>query len=83
VLVDRDDEAADIEAQRIQAAADRDSAPAKPHVTIDQRVSQQPADHTATGAYSVQQLRDAMIWREILSPPVSLRDGEPQGDGGR
>jgi hypothetical protein len=74
-LVDRDDEAGNFEAQRIQAAADRDSARAKPaHVSIDERIRPEIADHTAARTYSAQQLREAMIWREILGAPVSLRD---------
>jgi hypothetical protein len=73
--VDLDDEAAEVEAQRIQAAETR-NAPRSSSVqpAAAQQVIQQPADHTATRAYTVQQLRQAMIWREILDPPVSLRD---------
>lgn len=73
--VDHDDQAGNIEAGRIQAAAARDSARTKAdHIAFDQRIRQEPADHTAARAYTPQQLRDAMVWREILGPPVSLRD---------
>jgi hypothetical protein len=76
-LVDQDDEAADIETRRIQAAASRDAALTKvDHAAFDQRIRQEPADHTASRTYTTQQLRDAMVWREILGPPVSLRDSE-------
>jgi hypothetical protein len=72
--VDRDDEAAEFETRRIQAAAARDHARTKAdHVAFDQRIRQQPAEHTATRGYTAQQLRDAIVWREILGPPVSLR----------
>jgi hypothetical protein len=75
--VDRDEETADIEAQRIQAAAARDSARTKAdHTAFDERIRQEPADHTATRSYTPQQLRDAMVWREVLGPPVSLREEE-------
>ena len=73
-VVDRDDEAAGIEAQRIQAAAVRNAGrksgvkqPATP-------VPQEPADHTGAPGYSVRQLRDAVVWREILGPPLALRN---------
>jgi hypothetical protein len=73
-VVDRDDEAAGIEAQRIQAAAVRNAGrksgvkqPAAP-------VPQEPADHTSTPGYSARQLRDAVVWREILGPPLALRN---------
>jgi len=72
--VDQDDEAADIEVRRIQAAANR-NAPrtqtARPSPL--QRPIQQPADRTAARTYTAQQLRDAVVWREILGPPVSER----------
>jgi hypothetical protein len=72
--VDRDEETEDIEAQRIRAAAQRDLPRTKAdHAAFDQRIRQEPADHTATKAYTVQQLRDAIVWREILGPPVGLR----------
>jgi hypothetical protein len=82
VRVDRDDEAGEFEARRIQAAAARDHARTKvDHATFDQRIRQEPAEHTATRGYTAQQLRDAVVWREILGPPVGLR-GEDTGKGG-
>jgi hypothetical protein len=73
-LVDRDEEAADIEDRRVKAAAARDSSRTKAdHAAFDQRIRQEVADHTATRAYTAQQLRDAIVWREILGPPVSMR----------
>jgi hypothetical protein len=75
--VDRDDEAGDVETRRIEAAAARDSGRTKAdHIAFDQRIRQETADHTATRPYTAQQLRDAIVWREILGPPVSLREGE-------
>ena len=75
--VDRDDEAESFEARRIEAAAARDTARSKPsQVRIAQPLPQEVAEHTATRTYSAQQLRDAIVWTEILGPPVSLRDGE-------
>jgi hypothetical protein len=72
--VDLDDEAAAVEEQRILAAESRNAPRAGAVQPIAaQQVIQQPADHTATRAYSVHQLRQAMIWREILDPPVSMR----------
>ena len=74
LLVDQDDDAAEIEARRIQAAAARDHARTKAdHAAFDQRIREEPADHTAAHAYTLQQLRDAVVWREILGRPVSMR----------
>ena len=36
------------------------------------------ADKTATRGYTARQLRDAVVWREILGPPVSLRGEEEE-----
>jgi hypothetical protein len=72
--VDQDDEAEQLVARRIKAAEARDVAqPATGRVALHDRLKQEPADHTAVRGYSAQQLRDAMVWREILGPPVGLR----------
>jgi hypothetical protein len=75
--VDQDDDAAEIETRRIQAAAARYSTRSQVARIVEETpVRQEPADHTATGGYTTKQLRDAVVWREILGPPVSLRGGE-------
>lgn len=72
--VDQDDEAEQIELRRIQAAAARDATRTKAdHAEFDKKIRQEPADHTATRGYTAKQLRDAVVWREILGPPVSER----------
>jgi len=73
--VDQDDEALQVIARRAASTAARAGGltPAD-HQNFDQRIRQQPADHTATRALSPRQLRDAVIWREILGRPVSERD---------
>lgn len=72
--VDQDDEAEQVAAKRIRAAAARDTAQTPiDHAAFDQQIRQQPADHTSVRTLTTQQLRDAMIWREILGPPVSER----------
>jgi hypothetical protein len=74
--VDQDEGAEDIEARRISAASARDKATTKvDHAAFDKRIRQEAADKTAT-RYTTRQLRDAMVWREILDEPVSLRDSE-------
>ena len=61
-------------ARRIKAASARDSARTKvDHVQLDSQIRQEPADHTATRGYTAQELRRAVVWREILGPPSSLR----------
>jgi hypothetical protein len=74
VEVDQDDEAERIVAGRMAAA----EAQGKPltkadHRAFDERIRQEAADKTATRGYTTRQLRDAVVWREILGPPVSLR----------
>jgi hypothetical protein len=77
-VVDQDDEAERV-IQRRLAAAETNLTPLTDadHQAFDQRIRQEPADKTATRAYTAKQLRDAVVWREILGPPVSLRgEGE-------
>ncbi len=72
--VDFDDEAAGIEAQRIQAAAERNEGRRSGSKQPTATVRQEPADNTRTPGYSARQLRDAVVWREILDPPLALRN---------
>jgi len=78
--VDQDDSAAQVAARRIAAAEARNTAVRSPehtaadHKAFDRRIRQEPADHTAVRTYTPKQLSDAIVWREILGPPVSLRD---------
>jgi len=77
-VVDQDDEAERV-VQRRLAAAESNLTPLTDadHRSFDPRIRQEPADKTATRAYTAKQLRDAVVWREILGPPVSLRgEGE-------
>ena len=76
--VDQDDEAERIVARRIAAAEAQDKPRTKAdHRAFDARIRQEPADKTATQGYTTRQLRDAVVWREILGPPVSMRgEGE-------
>lgn len=61
-------------ARRIKAASARDSARTEAdHVKFESQIRQEPADHTATRGYTAQELRRAVVWREILGPPVSER----------
>lgn len=77
VRVDQDDAAEAIARRRIDQASARDRVLTKAdHAAFDQRIRQEPADHTATRAYTGKQLRDAMVWREILGRPVALRNEE-------
>jgi hypothetical protein len=71
----QDDDAELLVQKRISAAAARDTARSKAdHVAFDRQIRQEPADHTGTPGYTVKQLRDAVVWREILGPPVSERE---------
>jgi hypothetical protein len=56
---------------QIKAAAARDTARSPvDHLAFDARIQPQPAEHTAARGYTMQELRDAMVWREILGRPV-------------
>lgn len=56
------------------AFRDRPRTPAD-HAAFDARVRQEPADATrVASAAATPSLRQALIWREILGPPPSLRD---------
>jgi hypothetical protein len=71
----QDADAEKLVARRITAAAARDAARTKAdHIAFDSQIRQEPADHTATRGYTLQELRRAVMWREILGPPVSMRE---------
>jgi hypothetical protein len=72
---DLDDEAERVVEQR-RAAAEANLQPLSEadHRVFDERVRQEPADKTAVRPYTLKQLREAVVWREILGPPVSLRE---------
>jgi hypothetical protein len=75
VTVDLDDEGERVAARRIAEAEGRIGPLTRTdHLAFDQRIRQEPADKTATRGYTASRLRDAVVWREILGPPVSLRD---------
>ncbi len=70
----QDADAEELVRKRISAAASRDNTRTKAeHLQFDQRIRQEPAEHTATAGFTAKQLRDAIVWREILGPPVSER----------
>jgi hypothetical protein len=71
---DQDTDAEAIVQRRIEAARARDRAIGRgDHKAFDARIRQEVADHTAVRQYTSAQLRDAVVWREILGPPVSER----------
>lgn len=74
-----DHDAASIEAaRRRRAAAERRNTGrgAGDHAAFDARIRQEPVDHTAVALDNPRtiRLREAFIWREVLGPPVSMRD---------
>lgn len=78
IRVDHDDQAEQLVARRIAAARAREGAHTRAdHAGFDARIRAQPADATAVRALTPEQLRRAVVWREILGPPVALR--EPEG----
>ena len=74
-VYDQDSEAEAIAQRRIDAARARDRPLGKSdHALFDARIRQEAADHTAVRRYTPAQLRDAIVWREILGRPVSERE---------
>lgn len=74
---DHDENAAAVAARRLADARKRDGELTRAdHHVFDTRIRQEPADKTAVRGYSAQQMRDAIVWREILGPPVSERPPE-------
>jgi hypothetical protein len=74
-VYDQDTEAEAIVQRRIEAARARDRALGKAdHKAFDAKIRQEAADHTAVRRYTPAQLREAVVWREILGPPVSERE---------
>jgi hypothetical protein len=72
---DQDSGAEALVRRRIAAAEARSGALTKAdHKAFDTQIRQEPADHTAVRRYTPAQLRDAIVWREILGPPVSERE---------
>ena len=74
----QDQDAEQLVARRITAASVRDSVRDSvrtkvDHGKVDSPIRQEAADHTATRGYTAEQLRRAVVWREILGPPVSDR----------
>lgn len=75
VRYDQDTGAEDLVRQRIAAAEARSGPVTRTgHRAFDTGIRQEPADHTATRRYTTARLREAIVWREILGPPVSERD---------
>jgi hypothetical protein len=71
--VDHDDEAEAIVQRRIRAAQERDRSLSKvDHAAFDSRFRAVP-DATRVAKPKNASLRQAIIWREILGPPVALR----------
>ena len=71
--VDFDDEAEAIVQRRIKAAQDRDrSLSRQDHAAFDQKIRAVP-DATRVTRPKLASLRQAIVWREILGPPISLR----------
>jgi hypothetical protein len=76
-VVAQDDAAEAIVAARVKAAEARSGAlSSADHAAFDARIRVEPADATAVRQRSIDELRRAVVWREILGPPVSERGPE-------
>ena len=80
--VDFDDEAEAIVQRRIRAAQERDRGLNRAdHQAFDQRIRKVAADHTSVAKPKRPSMKEAMIWREILGPPLGLRDRDTTEGG--
>ena len=78
--VDHDDEAEAIVRRRILAAQERDRTLTRAdHLAFDKKIRAAQPDNTRVAKPRHPSLRDAIVWREILGPPISLRD-RPDSD---
>jgi hypothetical protein len=76
-MVSQDDGAERLVARRIAAEEARSGAHTRAdHTAFDHRIRQAPADATAVRVASVEELRRAVVWREVLGRPVALRGEE-------
>ena len=74
----QDEGAAALVARRIADAEARSGPLTRAgHGKFDQRIRAQPADATAVRVPTPAALRQAVIWRELLGPPLALRDDPP------
>ena len=76
--VDLDESSAEVARRRREAVARREAGRTDAdHTSFDARIRQEPADATRVAVPAPESrpdLRQALVWREILSPPKSLRD---------
>jgi hypothetical protein len=73
-VVDQDEGAEALVERRIQEAEARNVAiSAADHVKFDRAIRETAAPAAATRRYPIDQLRQALIWREILGPPRSMQ----------
>jgi hypothetical protein len=81
-IVDHDDEAETLVRRRL-AAAKEHSRPLTlaDHRAFDTKIRQAPAKASSRGRsttrFSAKQIRQAIVWREILGPPIALRGAPP------
>lgn len=74
-VVDYDEEAQAVVQRRIDAAQARDNAlTAKDHGAFDARIREAGPVAPVRPTMSVAELRRAFVWREVLGPPVGLRE---------
>ena len=78
--VNRDEEIEALTQRRRQSVETRSRGHTrKDHAEFDQRIRQVAADQTAVALPAKTfSMREAVIWQEILGPPVGLRDSEPK-----
>lgn len=75
VLVDQDDQAGAIIQRRLDQAAARNREHRNTdHKAFDKRVREAAPESAPERRYTPAQMRDAFVWREILSPPKSLEE---------
>ena len=79
-VVDQDDEAEAVIARRLQAAEEHAAPRTRAdYQAFDARIRQEAADKTTAAGSRARRLWEAVVWREILGPPVSLRgEGDPE-----
>ncbi len=81
--VDLDEAAEAVVQRRIDEAEKRDyTTAAEEHPAFDVRIRQETVDKTGVvPKYTIKHMREALVWREILGPPLGMRDSGIGGLG--
>jgi hypothetical protein len=78
VVVDHDEEAGALLQRRLAVATEHNRPRTlADHGAFDAKIRQAPAQVRSKARFNAKQIRQAIVWREILGPPLGLRGAPP------